>query len=143
MSHDNITERREHVQFLLERDSKISMEEKRNLATRFGCSLTAIHRDIAALRDPVTYSGYRDMDAANVQNNRARRLGVTGTFTGQEFRSLREQYGNRCAICGETKPLGPDHIRPLSKGGTNWISNIQPVCLPCNSRKGAKWKRKK
>jgi len=29
-----------------------------------------------------------------------------------------------------------DHIVPVSRGGTNELSNIQPMCCECNGRKG-------
>lgn len=140
MAHDNFYERRNHIRSLLAHGETIPTKAVHDLAKRFGCGKTAIYRDIAFCSG--TETGYRDSAAATVQNNRASRLGVAGTFTTAEWRKLREKYNKRCAICGEQKPLGPDHIRPISKGGTNFITNIQPVCQPCNSRKGAKWKKK-
>lgn len=44
--------------------------------------------------------------------------------------------GNRCVICLSDKRIEVDHITPLSKGGTNSIDNLQPLCKSCNSAKG-------
>lgn len=76
---------------------------------------------------------------AHLKANRyARQKGATGSHTLQEWTSLKESFDNKCAFCGETKPLTKDHIIPLSKGGDNNISNIQPLCRNCNSKKHTK-----
>ncbi|MGH3145755.1 MAG: HNH endonuclease [Rubrobacter sp.] len=44
-----------------------------------------------------------------------------------------------CLCCGSSdKPLTPDHVVPLSLGGSNLIANIQPLCRSCNARKNVK-----
>ena len=53
------------------------------------------------------------------------------------FRAICKHYDNRCLKCGKQKPLTVDHIVPVSKGGPDIASNIQPLCLSCNSSKGA------
>jgi 5-methylcytosine-specific restriction endonuclease McrA len=40
-----------------------------------------------------------------------------------------------CEKCGGTHKLAIDHILPISKGGTDCISNKQTLCIHCNSRK--------
>ena len=47
-----------------------------------------------------------------------------------------ESLGNKCQLCGSTERIEIDHILALSKGGTNHIDNLQPLCKPCNSGKG-------
>lgn len=42
----------------------------------------------------------------------------------------------RCLWCGATKKLTVDHIRPLSRGGTNDVHNLQCLCVTCNKAKG-------
>lgn len=69
---------------------------------------------------------------------RMSRKQAEGSFTDDEWLVLCEGHNHRCACCGKKKKLTIDHIVPLSKGGTNYISNIQPLCKSCNSRKGAK-----
>jgi len=64
-----------------------------------------------------------------------------GSHTLQEWNDLKRKYNYTCAICGKKEPeihLTQDHIIPLSKGGSNDIENIQPLCKRCNSIKNAK-----
>ena len=48
-----------------------------------------------------------------------------------------------CAICGELIADGEtahvDHIRPVSKGGTDEVANLQVTHPACNMRKGNRW----
>jgi len=49
--------------------------------------------------------------------------------------------GEKCLMCGvnqNTAKLTIDHIIPISKGGTNEITNLQPLCSFCNRRKHTK-----
>ena len=82
---------------------------------------------------------------------RARLLEAGGTFTQKEFNDLLQQY-DACPMCnrkwsditlpkGKKVPWTADHIIPVTplpgqKQGTNDISNIQPLCFSCNSKKG-------
>lgn len=69
---------------------------------------------------------------------KARRRGNGGVFSPEEWDALCELFENRCLSCGEQKPLTRDHVIPVSKGGTNTIDNLQPLCLSCNCSKGDK-----
>jgi len=55
------------------------------------------------------------------------------------FKKLLHKYKFRCVECGSEEKLTIDHIKPVSKGGTDDLSNLQILCKSCNSRKGAKW----
>jgi 5-methylcytosine-specific restriction endonuclease McrA len=68
----------------------------------------------------------------------ARKKNAEGSHTLKEWENLKKKFNYKCAICGLKKPLTKDHIKPLSLGGTDYISNIQPLCRNCNSRK---WKK--
>jgi len=45
-------------------------------------------------------------------------------------------YSNACLACGGAKPVF-DHVVPLSSGGVNSLTNGQPLCRACNTRKGS------
>lgn len=75
---------------------------------------------------------------AAIHRRRARKRANGGTYTAREWRDLCAKYDHRCLCCGEAKPLTPDHVIPISRGGSNDISNIQCLCLDCNLRKHTK-----
>jgi hypothetical protein len=75
---------------------------------------------------------------AKAHRRRARLQGNGGNYTPGEWKDLCSKYNNKCLCCGKSKKLTPDHVIPLSAGGTNNIENIQPLCLSCNCRKGTK-----
>jgi len=60
-----------------------------------------------------------------------------GTHTFAEWEALKERARFRCVKCRKKKRLTRDHIIPLSKGGGDEITNIQPLCHSCNARKQA------
>jgi len=82
--------------------------------------------------------GYKSWHKAK---RRAQMAMAGGSFTVGEWENLKKQFNHTCPLCGKSEPeivLTIDHIIPLSRGGSNWIENIQPLCLSCNCRKNKK-----
>ncbi len=70
--------------------------------------------------------------------NKRNRMPKEGGHTWEEWGTLKAQYNWVCPSCKKQEPeikLTQDHIIPLSKGGSDNIENIQPLCMPCNARK--------
>jgi 5-methylcytosine-specific restriction endonuclease McrA len=71
----------------------------------------------------------------------ARKKQALGSHTFGDWETLKAQYDYTCPCCGRQEPkisLTEDHVIPLSRGGSNNIENIQPLCLSCNCHKYTK-----
>ena len=78
----------------------------------------------------------KEKKAAGDAKHKAIKAGLPGHFTAAEFTAICKKYKNRCLCCGKKRKLTADHVIPITwKGSTNYISNIQPLCGPCNSGK--------
>jgi len=61
-----------------------------------------------------------------------------GSITNEAILSLLGKQNSICLMCGKdiSNCYTLDHIKPISKGGTNSIFNIQLLCKSCNCKKG-------
>lgn len=66
---------------------------------------------------------------------RAREREAGGHLSEAAWQAVLQRCNHRCMRCGSTENLTIDHIIPLSKGGSNDPTNIQPLCHMCNSLK--------
>jgi len=81
---------------------------------------------------------------AHSQFRRAVKKSSGGSYSGADIIKLIELQSGVCPYCksnllsSNKNNYHIDHIEPLSKGGSNDISNIQLLCPKCNLSKGNK-----
>lgn len=111
---------------------KISFIPKR--VKQVHCSKQCYSRYYYTIRDPFKRRLYGRIREAQDK-------GAIGSYTPEDWKKILDQHENKCKFCGilgtESK-LTIDHIIPISKGGTNYKENLQPLCKSCNSKKGNK-----
>lgn len=86
--------------------------------------------------------GYRERNAERIAIRQAFRKSLRRTRDGaasqEQIAAHKQRHGKRCAMCHARAKTTLDHIIPVAKGGTHTLRNIQWLCQPCNSSKGAK-----
>ena len=76
-----------------------------------------------------------------INRNQRHKRRALGNINFNEWIAKVMMLGNKCQKCSKTEPeikITIDHIVPVSKGGTNHIGNLQPLCFICNVKKGNK-----
>jgi len=144
---------REHNKEYLKKYAKSWMKEQRKNNTEYAIRQRKLKREYA--KQPAQKEVARAWRHKNIKKilmwNRKRMLekkGVTGSHTSEEWEEIKRYYNFRCVECGieeselekiwagtSFNKLTKDHIVPTSRGGTDYIWNIQPLCVSCNSKK--------
>lgn len=68
----------------------------------------------------------------------ARLSGAEGGHSYKEWEELLKKHQGKCFYCATTEKITKDHVIPVSKGGSDNITNIVPACVSCNSKKNNK-----
>lgn len=79
--------------------------------------------------------GFQVLDWSGIQVH----LGLTRAHISNSTRqTVYARDGHRCVVCGTADRLSLDHIIPWSASGSDKPDNLRTLCVPCNSRKGAR-----
>ena len=78
-----------------------------------------------------------EVAATHARNRRSRLRNCDGTHTHNDVLSILTRQNFKCVECGIDirTDYEMDHIVPISRGGSNWPSNLQGLCPTCNRQK--------
>lgn len=98
------------------------------------------NRDLVLSRSKAWAKANPGARRAHDNTRRARKTAAGGQHTAADIKALFAAQKGKCAYCGVSIKAGwhVDHVVPLSKGGSNWPSNLALACQPCNLRKHSK-----
>lgn len=82
--------------------------------------------------DPLTYKMYNQKRRVRVAR------GYVYDYAPEQIAARMAYFGHKCWMCGDPA-TALDHVKPVSKGGSDCPANFRPACKSCNSRKGARW----
>lgn len=86
----------------------------------------------------LTYHEKRVMRNRKLRSDRLKKAKLLGKHTKKEWEAVKNEFPGRCVKCGKFgNDIFKDHIKPLYLGGSDHITNLQPLCWSCNSSKGA------
>lgn len=84
-------------------------------------------------KNKAKYQADRSTQLARCINQSAKRYGAAGVVTADIYKSLVNGPCDYCGLIGH--PMEIDHIIPMSKGGSNEVSNLHGLCRYCNRSK--------
>lgn len=133
---DNPDKRREYMKKYYSENGEYLREQGRakNHRRRMNPEIVARERETSRLWNAANPEKKRSY----VRNRRARKREAEGFHTDADIKAILEKQHGLCNYCqADLSVVGHhvDHIVALSKGGSNWPSNLQCLCPTCNLRK--------
>lgn len=140
---DRLANREKHLK--ASRDWRIRNPEKQ-IASTLAWRAANQERYLGAARKNATAWRKANPDKARENSGitqrarRARKIDAGGSHTAIDISAIRKAQKDRCGYCRVKLKGGGhvDHIKALSKGGSNSRSNLQLLCGPCNQSKSAR-----
>ena len=121
---------------------KLSEEHKKNISINNGKHWQGKERlEMQGSKNAQWKGGYENKLMHN-KRRRVMKMNAEGSHTLEEWTSIKRRQNYICIDCKKKEPeitLTEDHIQPLSKGGFDYIKNIQGLCKSCNSRKNDRY----
>jgi 5-methylcytosine-specific restriction endonuclease McrA len=93
------------------------------------------NRDKVRESNRLAKKAHPEQRQADDERRRSRKENAEGNYSANDIKKQNKIQKGRCYYCGQKKKLTIDHIVPLSRGGSNWPSNIVLACGSCNSKK--------
>ena len=121
------TERAKRIQAEEHRQQKVQYRE---LTRQILQEQAQAHRESKHLFVPGKQTSHQRRKAWIIANG--------GSHTKAEINALLEAQNHQCAYCKRQVKLTEDHVIPVSRGGSDYISNICMACWRCNHQKRAR-----
>lgn len=95
------------------------------------------HLDAMRKKNKTYYENNSKKLIHNQAKYRALRKTAEGEYSLDDIIRIYALQRSKCGWCKKShkKSYHVDHIKPLSKGGSNWPKNLQLLCPGCNLRK--------
>ena len=116
------------------------IEQRNSIVFKFKSFFSKPHVEVADLNKSISALTY-DIEALTTRLSHTKKelVAIYDYFLSyppdweERRESLINKEGNYCSECGRQANLHVHHIQPLSKGGSNELSNLKLLCEACHS----------
>lgn len=131
--------RAENPEKMAAQDAAKYLANREKILAKVAAYRTANPEKVAAVK-AAWYEEHYEQVVVYRRNRRARERNAPGTHTAEDVQSQYDRQDGKCRWCGceVGDNYHVDHVVPLSKGGSNWPSNLVVACPSCNLSKHSK-----